>query len=153
MINDIETKKCLARMSGIEAKITGEVVNDYQVLYAIQLDLKKLRRQRKPEAALQIEIAGLSLVYLQLYHPSALIRHEAVFTIGEYGGTVCSYLTYSALNDPDPVVRHEATLAITNHPNKELRNRKRWVLEHIAKKDRSRMVRDSARVALNLKYV
>lgn len=144
MIRDLGFQQSLGRMSGIESKVTGDAVRDYKLLSELREELQKSEQHY----ALLREKANLGLSYLLLFHPSPLVRHEAAFIIGEYGKP-CSFLRFVAFLDEDATVRHEATLAMSTASQKTYIARKRWMLEYIAKNDKSEMVRDTALVSLD----
>lgn len=154
MIKDPGTKKALAEMTGIEERITGNSASDYKLIDALKKDAKiKDRKQYKCCDAYTTHLikrdnACLSLVYLMLFHRSALVRHEAAFALGQ-NDPKNSFLRDSAILDQNPVVRHEACLAMGNNSRHYSRNN--YLLEYIAANDKSKMVRDSARVALDYK--
>ena len=141
MIKDPGMKSDLARMTGIEDRITGEIVRDYELIFSLKRGLGSKDVYRRDRAVL-----GLS--YLLLFYPSPLVRHEAAFVLGEYGKGPAHFLRASALLDSDATVRHEATLALSAPSQRSYAGRSRSLISYIAKKDRSKMVRDTARVAL-----
>ncbi len=142
MINDPLMKADLARMTGVETLLTGGVVGDYKLVGRF----KGYLNEKSPYHRLN---ATLSLVYLQLFHPSDVVRHEAAFTLGVYGdGSATSFLRDSALLDPSPVVRHEACLALDSPSSLYAENNRR-LLTYIAENDPDVMVRDSALIALH----
>ena len=146
MIKDYKMKACLARMTSIEERMTGDTVKDYQLLYTFKDEIKGSSRknnQRKIRA-------NLGLIYLLLFHPSALVRHEAAFVLGEYGDRPVSFLRVSALADSSAVVRHEASLALSTYSQRALAERNVSVLEYISRNDKTQLVKDTAKVALNL---
>lgn len=144
MIRDVEMQRCLGQMSGIEVRITGDVVKDYKLLE----ELKEQLQRKGTKYAFGRERANLGLSYLLLFHSSPLVRHEAAFVIGEYGTQPNSFLRSSAYLDPDPTVRHEAALAMSARSQRSLAPINKWILEYIARRDHSRMVRDTARISL-----
>ena len=141
MIKYDSMEKELVKNSGVDKLITNDSAKDYQLIH-------KLKERLNDENVVTADKAYLGLTYLQLFHKSALVRHEAIFVIGEYGPR-STFLTYSALSDPEPVVRHEACLALGGRSQRVIALRRLTNLEYIAKNDKSEMVRDSARVALD----
>ncbi len=144
MIQDPGFQRALGKMSGIETRVAGDAVQDYKLLTELKEELQKQGRNY----VLVREKADLGLSYLLLFHPSPLVRHEAAFIIGEYGKPN-GFLRSVALLDSDATVRHEAALAMSTELQRRYVSRNKWALEYIARKDRSKMVRDTARVSLD----
>jgi|GEM_PF-5121245 len=122
-----------------EVIASGDAVEDMNLVESLG---RKLKRR-----GIQSDKAMFGLVYLMLSHRSALVRHEAAFTIGDSGRS-CTFLDVAALHDPEPVVRHEACLAMGAKANRHI-GKYHWVLEWIARNDKSEMVRHSALFALS----
>lgn len=118
---------------------SGDAVEDMGLIESLSVKLKR--------PGIESEKAMFGLVYLMLSHRSALVRHEAAFTIGDSGRS-CTFLDVPALHDPEPVVRHEACLAMGAKGNRHI-GKYRWILEWIADHDKDEMVRHSARYALS----
>lgn len=144
MIHDPGFQCVLGQMSGIDTRVSGDAVQDYKLLSELKKELQKQGRNY----VLVREKADLGLSYLLLFHPSPLVRHEAAFVIGEYGKPN-SFLRSVALLDSDATVRHEAALAMSTEQQRRYVSRNKWALEYIAKKDKSKMVRDTAKVSLD----
>ena len=133
-------KESFEKMTGIVRRLTGDAAVDFELVGIIRKELEDKSDLWGSDRAY------LSLTYMHLYHPSALVRHEAAFVVGE-STPQSTFLDYSALHDPNPVVRHEACLAM-GHPSNRKASVYRWVLRYISEHDTDEMVRDSARVAL-----
>jgi HEAT repeat protein len=118
---------------------SGDAVEDMGLVESLSDKLK--------QPGIESEKAMFGLVYLMLSHRSALVRHEAAFTIGDSGRS-CTFLDVAALHDPEPVVRHEACLAMGAKGNRHI-GKYHWLLEWIADHDKSEMVRHSALYALS----
>ncbi|MEK6951120.1 MAG: HEAT repeat domain-containing protein [Nanoarchaeota archaeon] len=151
MIHDPAMQNCLAQLSGIAKRVTGDTVHDYRLIYGLKKELQRKQKNQRDDkkAYAREDKAHLGLAYLLLFHPSSLVRHEAAFVLGEYGRTYSSFLRASALLDPETIVRHEATLALSARSQRGLAFRNKFLLEYIATHDESRMVRDTARVSLD----
>lgn len=137
LLTDSNSKEALLEMSQIE--ISGDAVIDMELIETL--------RSKIEEGGMMREEALMGLVYLMLYHSSALVRHEAAFTIGD-SGFQSTFLSLPAVHDPDPVVRHEACLAMGANGNRHVR-KYRNILNWISLNDKNEMVRDSALFAIN----
>ena len=141
MFDDPGAKLSFERMTGIEKRLSGNACQDFELVWVLKEELGDKTK------LMGREIAYLSLTHLSIYHPSALVRHEAAFVIGEYSPQQSTFLDIPALHDSDPVVRHEACLAMGAPINRCVR-KYNGILGYIAETDSSEMVRDSAKVAL-----
>src|SRR3989338_6317859 len=120
---DAKTRRAFERMSDIGHRVTNDAVRDYRLLYELKDELTKPGNRH----AVGRENANLGLMYLLLFHPSPLIRHEAAFMFGEYGKP-CSFLRSVAFLDEDATVRHEAALAMSTKSQRAYVDRNKWVL-------------------------
>lgn len=136
-LTDETTKRSLLEMSQIT--VSNDAVTDMGLVESL--------REAINESGIRSEQALHGLIYLQLYHPSALVRHEAAFSIGD-SGRQNTFLDLPALHDADPVVRHEACLAMGANGNRNVR-KYRNILNWIAENDKNEMVRDSAKFAIS----
>lgn len=138
----LNLKKNWNIVPGLRKKISGALAKDFELIEVIKQELINGKNDEK-------RIAEESLTYLGLFYPSALVRHEAIFTLGEYGCQAYSFLRRSALEDPNPVVRHEACLAMSTESQQGAVNYNRPMLEYIAKHDSDEMVKETALVSSN----
>lgn len=134
--NSEDVASSLLEMSGIT--VTDDPVEGMLLVESL--------RKKIDEGGEDGEKALWGLIYLQTFHPSELVNHEAVFNIGE-SGRFCTFLDIPALWGRHPVVRHEACLAMGASGSTRVGKYKR-TLKRIALNDKDQMVRDSALFAL-----
>lgn len=133
---------------GLERRLMDEslpMFQRYRALFALRnvgTDRPELRAE-----AIRVIARGM------FEDPSALMRHEAAYVLGQMQGTkAIPFLVQVLERDPNPMVRHEAAEALGNMW--EETDEVVPILQRFAKEDPAREVRESCEVALdNMAYL